>query len=119
MPGTAPTAENDRAYLGQLPPLIDRETFFGDPQIAGAQISPDGRWISFRKPYNDVMNIWVKGIDEPFDAAHPLTADTTRPVSGYFWTEDSRYVLYVQDKGGDENFHLYAVDPAAAPEAAT
>ncbi len=119
MPRTAPTADDDRAYLSQLPPLIDRETFFGDPQIAGAQISPDGRWITFRKPYGDVMNIWVKGIDQPFDAARPITADTTRPVSGYFWTEDSRYVLYVQDKGGDENFHLYAVDPAAAPETAT
>ena len=62
------------------------------------------------------MNIWVKAFDEPFDAARPLTADTTRPVGGYFWTQDSRYVLYVQDKGGDENFLVYAVDPNADPE---
>jgi hypothetical protein len=26
----------------QGPPLIDRELFFGDPEISGAQISPDG-----------------------------------------------------------------------------
>ncbi len=107
------------AWLDQLPPLIERETFFGDPEISGASLSPDGRWITFRKPYRDVMNIWVKGIEEPFDAARPITADTVRPVSGFFWTQDSRYVLYVQDKGGDENFHLYAVDPLAAAEPST
>jgi dipeptidyl aminopeptidase/acylaminoacyl peptidase len=95
----------------ELPPLIDRELFFGDPQIAGAQLSPDGRWITFLKPYQDVRNIWVKGIDEPFDAARPLTADE-RPVPGYFWSRDGQYVLYVQDKGGNENYHVYAVDPS-------
>lgn len=103
----------------QSPPLIDRDLFFGDPQITGAQISPDGHFISFIKPYRGVMNIWVKGVDEPFDAAKPITADTTRPVRGYFWSEDGRYVLYVQDKGGDENFHVYVVDPAGPAVAQT
>jgi len=103
----------------QQPPLIDRELFFGDPEISGAQISPDGRFISFRKQYKGVMNIWVKGVQEPFDAARPLTADTARPVPSYFWSRDSRYVLYVQDKGGNENFHVYAVNPAQRPEQAT
>jgi dipeptidyl aminopeptidase/acylaminoacyl peptidase len=106
-------------YLDQLPPLIDRDLFFGDPEIASAQVSPDGQYVTFRKPYQDVMNIWVKGIDEPFDAAQPITADTTRPVSGYFWSQDSRYVLYVQDKGGNENFHVYVVDPTAEVDPAT
>lgn len=31
----------------QMPPLIDREIFFGNPEIAGAQISPDGKYIAF------------------------------------------------------------------------
>jgi dipeptidyl aminopeptidase/acylaminoacyl peptidase len=122
VPEPADAAEPEPAtasYLDQLPPLIDREVFFGDPEISGAQISPDGQWITFRKPYNEVMNIWVKGVDAPFDDARPITADTVRPVRGYFWSQDSEYVLYVQDKGGDENFHVYAVDPAAAPEEAT
>ena len=33
-------------------------------------------------------------------------------MPGYFWSRDSKYVLYVQDKDGDENFHVWAVDPA-------
>ena len=99
----------------ELPPLIDREIFFGDPEISGAQISPDGRYISFIKPLDGTRNVWVKKAGEPFDAARPVTADTKRPVSAYFWSRDSKYVLFVQDQAGDENFNVYAVDPAAAP----
>ena len=36
----------------QQPPVIDRELFFGDPEISGAQISPDGKYIAFLKPLN-------------------------------------------------------------------
>lgn len=110
--------EASRPYLDQLPPLLDRELFFGDPEISGAQLSPDGRWLTFLKPYNGVRNIWIKGTDEPFETARPLTADE-RPVPGYFWSEDSRYVLYIQDKGGNEDFHLYAVDPTLLPNPET
>ncbi|MEO0559358.1 MAG: S9 family peptidase, partial [Bacteroidota bacterium] len=96
-----------------LPPLLDREVFFGNPEISGAQLSPDGRYLTFLRDYEGVRNVWVKGIDESFEAARPLTADE-RPVPGYFWSEDGRYVLYVQDKGGDENFNVYALDPTGA-----
>ena len=97
--------------LAQLPPIIDREIFFGDPEISGAQLSPDGKYITFIKPFKNVRNIWIKERKEVFDKARPLTADTTRPIPGYFWSQDSKYVLYVQDKGGDENYRVYAIDP--------
>ena len=102
------------ALLAQLPPIIDREIFFGDPEISGAQLSPDGKYITFIKPFKNVRNIWIKGREEEFDKARPLTADTTRPIPGYFWSQDSKYVLYVQDKGGDENYRVYAIDPTVA-----
>ena len=98
-----------------LPPLIDREIFFGNPEIAGAQLSPNGEYISFIKPYQEVRNIWVKRIEEPFESARPVTASEKRPISGYFWSRDSQYILYVQDKDGDENYHVYALDPFADP----
>ncbi len=101
--------------IADLPPLIDRELFFGDPEIAGAQLSPDGKYIAFIKPLDGTRNVWVKKTDEPFDKARPITADTRRPIPAYFWTQDGRYVLFVQDKAGDENYNVYAVDPAAKP----
>ncbi len=91
-------------------PLLDRELFFGDPKISGSQLSPDGKWMSFMKQNDGVRNIWVKAADEPFENAKPVTADD-RPVPGYFWSRDAKFLLYVQDKGGDENFHVWAVDP--------
>jgi dipeptidyl aminopeptidase/acylaminoacyl peptidase len=100
-----------------LPPLIDRELFFGDPEVSGAQISPDGKYIAFIKPLKGTRNIWVKRTEDSFDKAKPVTADTTRPIPGYFWSRDSKYILFVQDKGGDENFLVYAVNPADAPAA--
>src|SRR4051812_39042793 len=99
----------------QAPPLIDRELFFGDPEIAGAQISPDGAFIAFIKPFKGTRNIWVKKTTEPFANAKPITANTKRPIPGYFWSRDGKYILYVQDKGGDENYNVYAVNPADAP----
>ncbi|MFC7670210.1 alpha/beta hydrolase family protein [Hymenobacter humi] len=43
-----------------------------------------------------------------------MTNDQARPVRGYFWSRDGKYLLYSQDKGGDENFNIYAVNPAEA-----
>ncbi|WP_080507468.1 alpha/beta fold hydrolase [Bryobacter aggregatus] len=98
-----------------LPPLIDRELLFGNPEIAGAQLSPDGNFIAFQKPYKNTRNIWVKETNEPFSAARLLTQETKRPISGFFWSADSKYILFVKDNDGDENFNVFAVDPKGIP----
>ena len=103
----------------EQPPVIDRALFFGEVQIAGAQISPDGQYLSFLKPYKGTRNIWVKKAGEPFSAARPMSKETTRPVRQYFWSRDSKYLLYAQDAGGDENFNVYAIDPSQPAESAT
>ncbi len=97
------------------PPIIDREWLFGNPEYSGAQLSPDGRYIAFLKPWNGTRNIWVKKAAAPFTSATLLTAETKRPLSEFFWTRDGRHILFVKDRDGDENFNVYAVDPAAAP----
>src|SRR6185436_17314408 len=96
----------------QSPPIIDRELFFGDPEIAGAQISPDGAFIAFVKPFKGTRNVWVKKTAEPFDKAKPVTVDTKRPIPGYFWSRDGKYILFVQDQSGDKNYNVFAVNPA-------
>ena len=108
--GCGGTYDRTQEVAEPMTPLLDRELFFGDPEVSGSQLSPDGRWMTFLKPYQGARNIYIKGADEPFDAARPLTADQ-RPVPGYFWSRDSRHVLYVQDKDGDENYHVWAVNP--------
>src|ERR1044072_5239539 len=68
----------------QSPPIIDRELFFGDPEISGAQISPDGAFIAFIKPFKGTRNIWVKKTGDPFTSAKPIMVDTKSPIPNYF-----------------------------------
>ena len=91
-------------------PLIPRETLFGNPERAGVQISPDGRWISYLAPRDGVLNVWVMSRDggDP----RPITDSTDRPIRSYSWSWNNEQILYSQDKGGDENTHIYAVDLA-------
>ena len=103
----------------QQPPIIDRASFFGEIQIAGAEISPDGQYLSFLKPYKGTRNIWVKKAGEPFSAARPVSHAATRPGRQYFWSRDSKSLLYAQDAGGDENFNVYAIDPTQPADPAT
>ena len=102
------------ADLSQVP-LIERTKLFGNPVKANASISPDGKWLSWTAPRDGVLNIWVAPVGRP-DAAKPLTNDRERPVRQYFWSPDSKKVLFIQDKGGDENFLLYAVDVASGKQ---
>ena len=99
-------------------PLIEREILMGNPEIASGQLSPNGQFISFLKPYKGTLNIFVKKINEPFEKAKQLT-DNERPIRGYFWSSDGKYILYLKDKGGNENSNIYAVDPLGAPDKAT
>ncbi|MBZ5530539.1 MAG: prolyl oligopeptidase family serine peptidase [Acidobacteriia bacterium] len=109
------SAHKTKAPASGLPPIIDRELIFGNPEIAGAQLSPDGKYLAFLKPWKDTRNVYVKGVNEPFSAARLLTTETKRPIAGFFWTHDSKYILFVKDNDGDENYNVYAVDPAAKP----
>ncbi len=45
-----------------------------------------------------------------------MSAESTRPIRNYFWSRDSKYLLYSQDAGGDENYNVYAVDPTLAAD---
>jgi dipeptidyl aminopeptidase/acylaminoacyl peptidase len=90
-----------------LPPKIPLKDFFRNPETTSYELSPGGQFIAFLKPYENRLNIWVqpRAGDEP----KRITSVTDRDISGFFWKSD-KYLLYVKDNGGDENFHLYAAD---------
>ena len=96
-------------------PLIERTKLFGNPSRSAGRVSPDGKWLSWLAPRDGMMNIWVAPVS---DAAHPrpLTAEKIRPIRSYFWSPDSARILFINDKGGDENFLLYGVDVASGAQ---
>jgi len=94
-------------------PLIPRTILFGNPVKAAGKISPDGKSFAFIAPRDGVMNLWVAPIGD-VAAAKPLTAEKKRPIRQYFWSPDSKQLLFINDAGGDENFLLYGVDTSTA-----
>ena len=101
------------AALAQPVELIPRASFFGNPTRAQGQISPDGQWLSWLAPRDGVLNIWVAPVSDP-SKAKPITEEKVRPIRQHFWGRDSKLVMFINDRGGDENFLLYGVDPATA-----
>jgi dipeptidyl aminopeptidase/acylaminoacyl peptidase len=89
-------------------PLVPRDVLFGNPERTSPRISPDGTRLAYIAPVDGVLNVWVGEVGS--DDFRPVTKDTERGIRAYFWAHDNRHLLYVQDKGGDENWRLYDVD---------
>jgi dipeptidyl aminopeptidase/acylaminoacyl peptidase len=86
---------------------IPLEDFFKNPEKSGYQISPDGKYFSYKAPYKNRMNIFVQ--ERGKKEAIRLTSETDRDISEYFWPNNEQ-ILFLKDNGGDENFRLYGVN---------
>ena len=91
------------------PPIIPRHVLFGNPEKASGEISPDGKWIGYVAPDEGVLNVFVAPREHP-EQAKVVTHDRKRGVRSFSFTYDGKYVLYPQDEGGNENFHIFGVD---------
>ncbi len=90
------------------PELIPLEVLLGNPTKSQARISPDGTRLSYLAPSEKgVLNVWVRTLGAEDDAM--LTQDEDRGIRIHFWAEDGKHLLYLQDIGGDENWHVYSV----------
>ena len=90
--------------------IIPLEDFFKNPEMQSFKLSPNGEYISYMKPWeggNRMMNVYVRSVDSEEEVR--ITSASDRSLYGYFWLNDNR-IAYVQDQGGDENIHIYAVN---------
>lgn len=116
MPSNAESVSDTSTAMADFP-LIPRDVLFGNPQRAQARISPDGKWLSFLAPVKQpgaedgegVMNVWVAPIDDT-ESAQPVTDDNLRGIRSHSWAYNSKQIIYSQDIGGDENWHVYATN---------
>ena len=99
----------------QQPALIPIETLFAPAAVWDVKISPDGKWIAYTRPEHGHANIFVR--PAAGGAERAITRDTARSVDAYRWSADGRRILFLQDNGGDEGYHLFAVDAAAGAPA--
>ncbi len=94
--------------FADLPPLIPRQVLFGNPDKAYPTIAPDGKRLAYIAPHEGVMNVWVRTVGKDDDRV--VTKDPRSGITEYFWAQNSRQIVYLQDKDGDENWHLHRVD---------
>ncbi len=97
----------DKAQETEQVPLIPRKLLFGNPEKAAPHISPDGTKLAYLAPdAEDVLNVWLRDLQKP-GQDRQITQDHKRGIRSFLWQFDHQHILYIQDKDGDENWHLY------------
>lgn len=87
---------------------IPLEDFFRKPAQTAYTLSPDGKNIAWLTRWESRLNIMVR---QPGKPDRRVTSIRDRDLQTYSW-KGNQHLLYLQDKDGDENFHLYRVDLA-------
>ena len=99
-----------REYAKNLPQekgLIPLEDFFKNSEIANIQISPNGEYLAYLKPYKNRQNIHIRKMDGS-EPEKRITNQTSRDIAGFGWKENDT-LIFLNDFGGDENFHVFRV----------
>lgn len=82
--------------------------YFKTPEAFSFQLSPDGSYISYMKRRDTgERDVYIKNTTTEEETL--LLKQEEDLIRGYAWANNSR-ILYMQDKGGDENYHLFGID---------
>ena len=85
---------------------IPHDVLFGNPEKVSPALSSDGSKLAYLAPdEKNVLNVWVKDLGGSKE--EKITSDEKRGIRWFAWQFDGTHVLYIQDKEGDENWHLY------------
>ncbi len=82
--------------------------YFAKPASSSFQLSPEGTYMSYREKDENLKNhVYVKNIKT--NEVKRVITEGEELVRAYGWANDER-LIYVMDKGGNEDYHLFAVD---------
>lgn len=84
------------------------QDYFAKPSSSAFQLSPDGTYMSYREKDKKLKNhVYVKNIKT--EKIKRVIQEEEELIRGYAWANDKR-LIYIMDKGGNEDYHLFAVD---------
>ena len=110
-PTNLPAASSPAAAArDSLPKLIPLEALYESSATQWGGISPDGRWLSYMKSWRGHQNVFVRRVGS--ERERLVTRDSVRSIGTYWWSGDGKRILWLQDRGGDENYHLFAAEIA-------
>ncbi|MCO5933921.1 S9 family peptidase [Mucilaginibacter sp. RB4R14] len=83
--------------------------FFKTPEKSFFKISPDGKYISYLKPYKDKQNIYIRSFADGTEQM--ATTFTDYSVRDYTWTYNNQ-IVFTQDIIAVDEFRIYTLDVA-------
>lgn len=82
------------------------EDYFAKPKASAFQLSPNGKYLSYmEKDDAGKRHVYVKEIAT--GTVKRAIEEKDELIKGYGWINDER-LFFVMDKGGNENYHLFA-----------
>lgn len=82
--------------------------YFAKPKASSFQISPNGKYMSYQeKDENNKRHVYVKEISS--GKITRAIEEKEELIRGYGWINNER-LSFAMDKGGNENYHIYAVN---------
>jgi dipeptidyl aminopeptidase/acylaminoacyl peptidase len=85
------------------------EDYFARPKASSFQLSPNGKYMSYMEKEDGTTkrHVYVKDVKTQKNTR--IIEEKDELIRGYGWVNDER-LIYVMDNGGNENYHIYAVD---------
>src|SRR3989442_6435137 len=91
------------------PSPIPLEAFFANRATSyDHKVSPDGTRLAWIGVADGRLTVHVKRLGA--DDAVALDTHSRRNIQSFVWAQDSRRILYGQDRDGDENLHVFVAD---------
>jgi dipeptidyl aminopeptidase/acylaminoacyl peptidase len=91
------------------PVQIPISDFFKTPQESFFKISPDGKYVSYLKPYKDKQNLFIRSLADGKERM--ATSFDDYSIREYYWTYNDQ-VVFTQDVIADDEYKLFALDIA-------
>lgn len=94
-------------------PYIARADLFSPAEVSAVKVSPDSKWLAYVKSDPaGVMNLHIGPTGEihKTDALKQITHFTNPEIYRFFWTEDSKHIIFLKDAYGAKAYQLYGVN---------
>jgi len=87
--------------------VIPISDFFKTPEKSFFKISPDGKYISYLKPYKDRQNLFIQSLADGKERM--ATSFDDYSVRDYYWTYNNE-IVFTQDIISLDQFKVFALD---------
>ncbi len=95
------------------PTYIPRAELFVPSEVLGVKISPDAKYLAYVKADpSGVMNLYVCATNEYHsdNSLKQITHFTTPEIYRFFWTDDSKNIVFLKDMNGSKSQQLYSIN---------